>query len=64
MGSLESRLGAVEEALIDSLIVQMLVVAELQAMLTVLETSEAIERPLYEKVAHIVSSAQEERWQA
>jgi hypothetical protein len=51
--SLETRLGAVEEALIESLIVGVMVEAELRAMLAVLATSEAIERALYERgVAH------------
>jgi hypothetical protein len=55
VGRLENRLGAVEEALIDRLMVEMMVHAEIQAMLAVLEASDEIERPLYEKVVRILT---------
>jgi hypothetical protein len=64
MGRLESRLGAAEETLIDELILEVMVEAEIREMLRVLEASEAIERPLYEKVAHIITTARDERWSA
>ena len=57
MGSLERRLGAVEEKLMDRLMVEMMVEAEIQVMLQVLEVSEAIEPPLYEKAAGIITTA-------
>ncbi len=50
-------MGALEEALIDSLIVGVMVEAELRAMLAVLATSEAIEQALYEKVSRIITDA-------
>jgi tRNA isopentenyl-2-thiomethyl-A-37 hydroxylase MiaE len=57
MGSLEKRLQAMEMELVDSLIVGALVRAEIQEMLAVLEASDDIEPPLYEKVARIVEGA-------
>ena len=57
MGSLESRLGAVEEALVDSLMVEMMVEQEIDEMLRVLKASEAIEPALYAKVEHILTTA-------
>ena len=66
MGSLESRLGAMEEALVDELIheliLELMVEAEIREMLAVLEASEDIEQPLYEKVARIITTAKDERW--
>ena len=56
MARLESRLRAVER-LTDGLIVEMMVEAEIQEMLHVLEASEAIEPPLYEKVERIITTA-------
>jgi hypothetical protein len=57
MGSLQKRLQAMEMELVDSLIVGALVRAEIQEMLAVLEASDDIEPPLYEKVARIVEGA-------
>ena len=57
MASLEKRLQAMEMELVDSLIVEALVRAEIQEMLAVLEASDDIEPPLYEKVARIVVGA-------
>ena len=57
MGSLENCLGAVEEALLDRLMVEMMVKAEIQAMLAILEASEEIEQPLYGKVQRIIADA-------
>ena len=57
MGSLEKRLQVMEMELVDNLIVEALVRAEIQEMLAVLETSEAIERPLYEMVVRIRTEA-------
>ena len=45
------------ERLTDGLIVEMMVEAEIQEMLHVLEASEAIEPPLYEKVERIITTA-------
>ncbi len=61
MGRLESRLGVVEEALVDELMLEVMVEAELQAMLDVLEASDDIEQHLYEKVARIITKAKDER---
>jgi hypothetical protein len=57
MGSLENRLGAVEEALIDSLVLKMMVAAEVQKMLAILEASEDIQAETYEKVVRILADA-------
>ncbi len=57
MGSLEPRLGAVETALMDRLMVEMMVEAEVEEMLRVLEASQAIEPALYAKVERIVTTA-------
>ena len=57
MGSLERRLGAAEEALIDSLIVEMMVEREIRAMLQVLEDSGAIGRDLFQKVVKSLADA-------
>jgi hypothetical protein len=57
MGSLQKRLQAMEMELVDSLIVEALVRAEIQEVLAVLEASDDIEPPLYEKVVRIISDA-------
>jgi hypothetical protein len=57
MGSVDRRLGTAEMVLLKILIVEALVRAEIQDMLTVLDTSEAIESSLYEKVLRIVTRA-------
>jgi hypothetical protein len=65
MGSLEARLGVVEEAILDSLMVEMMVEAEIQAMLAVLEASEDIDAETYEKVVRILEQRRkDERWLA
>jgi len=55
MGSLEHRLRAAEEALLDSLMVEMMLEAEIETMLAVLEASDEIGRPVYEKVVRILT---------
>jgi len=57
MGSLESRLWAAEGVLVANLLVEMMVEAEIQAMLAVLEASDDIEQPLYERVVGILTNA-------
>ena len=57
MGSLERRLGAVEEALMDRLMFELLVEREIEEMLNVLAASEAIEPALYTKVERIITTA-------
>jgi hypothetical protein len=57
VGSLHKRLDTAEMALFEILCVEALVRAELQEMLAVLKTNEAIEPPLYEKVVRILSEA-------
>jgi hypothetical protein len=64
MGRLEKRLGAVEEALLDRLMVEMMVEAEIEAMLAILEASDEIEPETYEKVERILTTAKDERWRA
>jgi hypothetical protein len=54
MGRLVTRLGAVEEALLDRLAVEMMLEAEIEAMLAVLEGSEDIEPETYAKVVRVV----------
>jgi hypothetical protein len=63
MGRLESRLGAVEEALLDSLMVEMMVAVEIQEMLAVLEASEAIGPETYEKVVDVLEQHRKKRWE-
>jgi hypothetical protein len=64
LGSLEKRLGAIEEALLDSLMVEMMVEVEIQEMLRVLEASEDIEAETYDKVVRVLEQRKDERWRA
>jgi hypothetical protein len=65
MASLENRLGAVEEALLDTLMVEMMVELEIQEMLRVLEASEDIEAETYEKVVRLVEQhSKADKWRA
>ncbi len=58
-------MGAAEEALLDSLMVEMMVELEIQEMLRVLEASEDIEPETYDKVKSIVEQRMEgNRWRA
>ena len=50
-------MGAAEEALIDSLIVEMMVEREIRAMLQVLEDSGAIGRDLFQKAVKSLADA-------
>jgi hypothetical protein len=57
MGSLDTRLVAVEMGLIEPLILEARLRAEIQEMLGVLRESEDIEPSLYEKVVGIMRAA-------
>ena len=64
MGSLERRLGAVEETLVDRLMLEWMVRQEIEEMLRVLEASEDIEPETYQKVERVIQQRGAHRYGA